>query len=222
MLLIPIDIETGRDEAEYALDNHINMAKENANVTNPDTAAKQKIQKGTAAWEATSLDGLYGNPLVISWAVDDGPIFDVHRIPGGLSVVELLADFWTGLRESIPVNKTNHPPTFIGWNVQFDLRFLWMSCVRHGVKPPIHIPHDAPPWKDAYIDLMQYFPRPKRNEGCHKLKHACEALGIPDDGDIDGSEVWDAIQAGQLDDVVTHCRADVERVREIYKRVTFA
>ena len=59
------------------------------------------------------------------------------------------------------------------------------------------------------------------------MDRLCRALGLPQKGDeigedIDGSKVWDFVQAGRLDDVATYCCGDVERVREVYNRLTFA
>jgi hypothetical protein len=55
-----------------------------------------------------------------------------------------------------------------------------------------------------------------------KLTDLCEALGIDSDDDIPGSEVWDAYQDGRHNDIARHCQIDVERVREVYQRLTFA
>jgi predicted PolB exonuclease-like 3'-5' exonuclease len=59
------------------------------------------------------------------------------------------------------------------------------------------------------------------------LDALCKALDIPTKGteldgeDIDGSKVWDFVQAGRVSDVATYCMADVERVRTVYKRMNF-
>ena len=39
--------------------------------------------------------------------------------------------------------------------------------------------------------------------------------------EMDGSRVWDFVQAGRLDDVAEYCRGDVERVRLLHRRLTF-
>lgn len=59
------------------------------------------------------------------------------------------------------------------------------------------------------------------------LDKLCRVMGIPTKGseigdEIDGSKVWDFVQAGRIADVATYCCGDVERVREIHRRMTFA
>ena len=41
-------------------------------------------------------------------------------------------------------------------------------------------------------------------------------------GNIDGSKVWDYVRTGRIADVVEYCKGDVERVRAIHRRMTFA
>ena len=52
-----------------------------------------------------------------------------------------------------------------------------------------------------------------------KLKDICEFLGIEQKDEIDGSQVWDAYKAGQMDKIIEHCESDVKAVRELYKRM---
>ena len=42
-----------------------------------------------------------------------------------------------------------------------------------------------------------------------------------DGEEIDGSKVWDFVQAGRIDEVAEYCEADVERVRQVHRRLTF-
>jgi predicted PolB exonuclease-like 3'-5' exonuclease len=59
------------------------------------------------------------------------------------------------------------------------------------------------------------------------LARLCAALGLPAKGseigedEMDGSRVWDFVQAGRLDDVAEYCRGDVERVRLLHHRLNF-
>ena len=217
MALITLDLETLPDQSDGALQRARDGIEAPANYKKPEAIAKWIDDHADEAWRKTALD-YRGEIAVICWAVDDGPVSQVQRnITGPIDEPTMLAAFWLSLLESLGPEAEKRKPIFCGWNVQFDLKMLWWACVKHGIRPPFAIPHDSAPWKGDYIDLMQIWDSRK----FRKLKHVCAALGIEDTGDIDGSEVWDAIQAGRLEDVVTHCRADVERVREIYKRVNF-
>jgi hypothetical protein len=55
--------------------------------------------------------------------------------------------------------------------------------------------------------------------GGTKLTDLCEAFGIEVDDTIDGSQVAERWDAGDIDTIVRHCEADVERVRELYARI---
>jgi hypothetical protein len=47
----------------------------------------------------------------------------------------------------------------------------------------------------------------------------CAALGLPDYGDLDGSEAGAAWERGEHDRVIEHCRYDVERNRAVWRRI---
>jgi predicted PolB exonuclease-like 3'-5' exonuclease len=50
----------------------------------------------------------------------------------------------------------------------------------------------------------------------------CKALGLDGKpGDIDGSKVWDFVEAGKYEEVMTYNKYDVEQGRKVYKRLTF-
>ena len=55
-----------------------------------------------------------------------------------------------------------------------------------------------------------------------KLAELCEILGIPSPKDgIDGSQVWDYVQSGRIEEVAEYCKKDVIATREAYNRMTF-
>ncbi len=51
----------------------------------------------------------------------------------------------------------------------------------------------------------------------------CEAMGLEGKGEIDGSMVGDLWAKGEYEKVAEYCRGDVERTRQIHRRmqVTF-
>jgi len=116
-------------------------------------------------------------------------------------------------------------PTFIGHNiVAFDLRFIFQRAVLNGVIPPSIIPFNARPWDDSVFDTMTAWAGVGNRVSLDKL---CGAFGIAKKGseigdDIDGSKVWDYVRTGRIADVVEYCKGDVERVRAIHRRMTFA
>ena len=38
---------------------------------------------------------------------------------------------------------------------------------------------------------------------------------------MDGSKVWDAVKNGEIDKVAEYCRDDVDKLRQIHKRMMF-
>lgn len=194
-------------------------------ITDEAKAAAWWVEHGQDAIDhevhRTALDGGLGEIVCICAAADNEPIEHWHRIPGVDS-----AKAWHGDRTMLGqffdwlITVSKAWPTFIGHNIGFDLKFLWRRAVVLKVRPPAPIPYDAPPWKDAYVDTMQMWAGADPRDRV-ELTRLCEALGIEVDDDIDGSQVWERWQAGDIDTIVNHCRTDVERVRECYRRMMF-
>ena len=103
------------------------------------------------------------------------------------------------------------------------LRFLFQRCVILGVEPPVVLPVDARQGSDKIYDTMIGWGGWK---GFVKQDALVDALGIEieaEEGlmDIDGSMVWDLVQAGRLDVVRKYNMLDVEKCRMIYRRMTW-
>lgn len=152
----------------------------------------------------------------------------MHRSPEGdgadVGEAELLTTFFEAVTEAGEVHH-GRLPCFIGHNVrEFDLRFLFQRAVILGVRPPFHLPHDVRPGSDRVFDTMTAW---AGWGGRISLDRLCTALNIPGKGselggeDIDGSKVWDLYRDGRAEDVAIYCRADVERVRHVHRRLTF-
>jgi 3'-5' exonuclease len=111
-----------------------------------------------------------------------------------------------------------------GHNVSaFDLRFLVQRFTVHGIRPPAIISRaaSAKPWEsDKVFDTMTQWAGVGNRVSLEKL---CLAFGINSPKtDLDGSKVAAAVAAGRLDDVATYCAGDVEAVRKVFNRLTFA
>jgi hypothetical protein len=178
------------------------------------------------AWRRTSFDGALGQVVVIGYAVDDqtpqtlwAPADKVLTLG---AEVEILKGFYAALGQMNA--KDAVVATWCGHNVvDFDLRFIFQRSVIHGIRPPFVIPFDARPWGDRVFDTMVQWAGVKNRVSLDKL---CKVLGVAGKGseigdDIDGSKVWDFVKAGKIAEVATYCAGDVERVREIHKRMTF-
>lgn len=174
-------------------------------------------------WRKTSLDGAYGQIVVASIAIDDAPPVAFWSEDWANAERDILRDLFGALREAHnPTRMTR--PTFIGHNIiAFDLRFIFQRAVINGVIPASIIPFNARPWDDTVFDTMVAWAGVGNRVSLDKL---CGALGLPkkstEIGDeIDGSKVWDYVQDGRIAEVAEYCKADVERVRSIHRRMTF-
>lgn len=189
----------------------------------PATIAKWEREKRPAAieeaWLRTSFDGAYGHVVCVSWAVGDGAVQSEQQDYRGDSEGEMgmLAELFAEWQAIINPNLATQ---FIGHNVRdFDLRFLYHRAVVLGVDPGFYLPHDARPGDDSVFDTMT---RWAGYGNRISLDNLCRALGLPGKDGMDGSMVWPAIQEGRIDDVAEYCRQDVERVRRVHRRMTFA
>ncbi len=161
----------------------------------------------------TSLDGAFGEIVVIGVAIDDQEPVLFYREDWQAEdrEIDILQRFNDYLREH--ANKSMTAPVFIGHNiVNFDYRFIFQRSVINGVKPY---------YTQTKINTFDTMTEWAGYKGTVSLDKLCKVLGIEQKGDIDGSKVWDFVQAGKINEVAEYCAKDVERVRKIYKRMTF-
>tara|TARA_R110002110_G_scaffold415850_1_gene657993 strand:+ start:23670 stop:24419 length:750 start_codon:yes stop_codon:yes gene_type:complete len=165
-------------------------------------------------WRKTSFDGGAGELISIAWAVEDGEIIGVSRELGGSEKL-MLASFFDLLSNELGRIK----PFFIGQYIGgFDLKFLFHRAVILGVEPPFDLPFDGRHNKDYYCTQAAW----AGYGGRMSQDNLCKALGIegkPDD--IDGSQVWDFVKTGNVKRVAEYNKDDVNKVRQIHKRLTF-
>lgn len=170
-----------------------------------------------AAYRKTGLDGAFGQVCVIGWAMDDEEpqaLADMQEGP-------LLRQFYDRLR-AIPANEV-FQTTVIGHNLaNFDLRFLAQRGIVNGIRPHAVISRaaQAKPWEQEKVyDTMVQWAGVGNRISLDKL---CKALSIESPkGDLDGSKVWDYIQAGRMQEVADYCKRDVAAVRSVFWRMTF-
>lgn len=174
-------------------------------------------------YRKTSFDGALGQIVAVSLAIGDESPINIYRDEWATAETEILTEMNSVLTEH--TKKNDLRPVFVGHNVvAFDLRFIFQRSVLLGVKPHPLIPFTARPWDESVFDTMTQWAGVGNRVSLDKL---CRVFGIPTKGseigdEIDGSKVWDFVQAGRIADVATYCGGDVERVREIYRRMTFA
>jgi hypothetical protein len=199
------------------------------NMSKPETFQKWKEECEQAAIDAEfkklGLDGTRGQIFCIAWAIDDEPVESVtaqqSSEPSTLDERAMLNSFLLSLKEGF--YSTPGRPETIKWVghyiTGFDLRFIWQRCVVNKVRPSITIPYDAKPWSDNVFDTCSQWKGSSSSSG--SMDAICKAFGIQGKGDMDGSKVYDEYLAGNYQKIIDYCKNDVERVRQIHKRMTF-
>ncbi len=228
-----LDIETIPGQTPGLRDDIARAITPPANYKKPETLAQWEAEQKPLliddAWRKTAFHGDRGELICIAWAVNDEPVQCVSRTlaphNNGDDERGLLAAFFAEVSRALEAHHYRRP-VFVGHNVRdFDLRFLYQRAVVLDLAPPLHFPHDARPNGESVFDTMTAW---AGWGGRVSLDRLCAALGLAQKGselggeDIDGSKVWDYVRAGRIDEVVTYCKADVERVRAIHRRLTFA
>jgi len=110
---------------------------------------------------------------------------------------------------------------FVGHNIlDFDLRFIYQRSIIHQIKPSRELPFAR--FRSAPIyDTMQEWSKWGREHV--SLETLSKALSIPSPKEnLDGSKVYPYYRAGKLAEIVEYCKRDVDSVRQVYRRLTFA
>lgn len=191
------------------------------NISKAETIAAWMVEKRPAlieeAYLKTSFDGGFGQVCVIGLAYDDEPArsYAVGDLSSAAET-KLLQDFFCDLTDAYsPTNSIR----IVGLNcIGFDLRFLWQRAMVLGVKPPWWFPRDPKPWDDSVFDVMLAW---AGHRGMVSMEKLCKVFGIQGKGLITGADVWPLVAAGRISEVEAYCRSDVQRTREIYRRMTF-
>ena len=173
-----------------------------------------------STYRKTSFDGAFGQVCVIGFAINDEPAITLFN-EDWQDERTLLENFACCLTSDI---EHKDFVTVVGHNVaSFDLRFLMHRYIVNGIRPHSVISRaaQAKPWEsDKVFDTMVQWAGVGNRI---KLDKLCKALDVPTPkGDIDGSMVWDFVNAGRIDEVAAYCKKDVEATRQVYKRMTFA
>ena len=166
---------------------------------------------------ATGLDGAFGEVYCIGVAINNGePV--VFSRGTEWAVRETEAQVLTRFFDFVYSN-TGSLTRVVGHNIAgFDIRFLHQRCMVNGVRPPSWFPLDPKPWGDEVFDTMVRWAGARDRV---KLSKLCRAFGIEHHDDIDGSDVWAHIKSGQTAKVDEHCRVDIVKTRDVFKRMTY-
>lgn len=223
MTKIFLDIETAPTQDEETRLEIQDAIRPPGQYKKEESIAEWMATNGAAAFDEqyrkTALDGAKGHVACIGLAVDDGPAITFYSDQWLENEAGTLADFFDALNDAGKKNR-GAPLHFIGHNVlDFDLRFLFHRAVVLGVKPSPFFTVNPSQYSDFVYDTMRQW---AGHRNYISLDGLCKALKIPGKGDMDGSMVWDYIKDGRISEVARYCADDVERVRQLYNRMSFA
>lgn len=184
---------------------------------NKEQATKDAIAK-------TSFDGMYGLIACVCFAFGDSDVLSLS-VKSEFTERDLLISLNNAIEDALSVDytggATEQKAAFVGQNiVGFDLPFLKHRSMILGVKPTAQLlgAMCAKPWDACIADTMlMWSSDSQRRASMDKL---CKAFGIPGKGNFDGSMVADT-WPHDPQKVIDYCKSDVERTRQIYKRMTF-
>lgn len=172
------------------------------------------------AYRDTSFNGALGQVVSIAFAVGNESPEVFFRNNYKIDCEEwLLQSAFAAIETVLAKQQHQTTPYFIGHYIGgFDLKFLYHRAVVLGIKPSFSLPFSGRHGSDFYC-IQQAWAGFKEKISQDNL---CKALGIEGKpGDIDGSKVWDFVEAGKADRVAEYNCDDVEKVRRIYNRLNF-
>ncbi len=220
MALLFTDIETIPEQREGALQEYIDNVTAPARYKKQESIDKWIKDEGPAAavdaWKKTALEGISGQIVSIAWAFDDFPV------TGSIDLNEkvVLQTFFDAVYDRARSGEGKFQNiTWIGHNIiDFDLRFLFQRSAILGIKPSFPLPTDARHGSQSVYDTMKAW---AGFRGYVKQDVLYAALGGEpfENDDMDGSQVWDYVQAGRYEEVLEYNKRDVTKVRHIYERL---
>ncbi len=202
-----------------------------ANYKKPETIEAWWETEGEAAaetaWRKQALDGAAGELCAVGFASDDTEPVSLVR-GRDESEGDFLRRALTAIADLIDLANTATAdgqlwpvePFFIAHNAPFDLGFLMRRCWALGIRSPFRLP--APSARDGkdYGDTMTLWAGPRNTISLDRL---CRALMVksPKAGGVDGSQVFDLWQAGEVEAIAKYNAADVTATRACWWRLNW-
>ena len=157
-----------------------------------------------------SLSAATAKIICLCYAIDPPGGGTVNVLQG--EETDIIKNFW---KLAVECN------LFVGHNIlDFDLRFIYQRSIIHGIKPSREIPFARFRNSPIYDTMHEWSKWGREHVSLDALS---KALGIPSPKEnLDGSKVYPYYRAGRLPEIIDYCKRDVESVRAVYRRLTFA
>ena len=160
--------------------------------------------------------------IAIACALREGEGFRVWSLGSAEdSEAELIRRFFDGIEK--------YTPQLVSWNGGgFDLPVLHYRSLVHGIAAPRYWDQGEDDrdfkWNNyisryhsRHLDLMDLLAL-YQGRGSAPLDDLAQLMGLPGKLGMDGSQVWDAYQAGKLPDIRNYCETDVVNTYLVFLR----
>ena len=217
MTYLVVDVETLPTERAMAEPYPELTRNPPGNFTKPETIAGWR-ERDRIAWQEDriktySLNPRQGRICCLGWWQEGATAVGGFTARGETDEKALLEGFWDRIASSSPL---------VTFNGSFDLRFILVRAIVHGLKPPEG--YQIANWFRRYSTSPHFDCRAvltgwdDRQPGT--LQDWALAFGIPIAGPlISGSQVYEAALAGRWNDIAAHCLDDVRITRELYLKL---
>jgi hypothetical protein len=208
MNILYFDIETLPGSERPSLEEV--EAKAPKNMKKPETIRAWAEENQEAEWRKQALDSMAGQVLAIGFALNDAETSVLIQGRDGIeSERDLLARF-----QDILID-LNMLPDFCGHNIKtFDLPWIWRKAVQHRLNPLCNMIPRAR-YDPRIKDTMELWAADfKDHVSLDAIAHFLGLQGKVEG--MDGSQVLDLYEAGELDRIAEYCAGDVRTVRSVY------
>jgi hypothetical protein len=179
-----------------------------ANYTDPVKIEAYKFANLDKIWRRQALDPLKAEVICLSYAIDDGEVITIQQPQyTEKDIIDMFAE----------VIKDNPYPFFVGHNIsRFDIPILWLRAVKYK-NNYLRIALPTNKYDDANKDTLTIFSAGAYgSDFWYSLEDIAKFLGL-NPKQSKGSEIHDMYVNKEYEKIASHCKYDVELVRDVYK-----
>lgn len=208
MNILYFDIETLPGPERPTLEEVEALAPRN--MKKPETIRAWAEENQEAQWRKQALDSMAGKILAIGYALNDA---EPEVLIQGRDGIECERDLLARFQDNLVGMGTN--PDFCGHNIKtFDLPWIWRKAVQHRLNPLCNMIPRAR-YDPRIKDTMELWAADFKDHV--SLDAIARFLGLEGKTEgMDGSQVLDLYEAGELDRIAEYCGQDVRVVRSVY------
>jgi hypothetical protein len=215
-----LDIETCPDLRPGAMQKCIDAVEAPGQYKKPESIAEWKTANaeslGREAWARSALSPMCGGIYCIGYSLRGEKPQTLTRQPQ-----EPEGPYLAAALSAIAahLDKVGQPrvPRFIGWNIiNFDIPFLAKRCAILDIVPALRMPVGVRYNNDFVLDLMTAWSGFK---DFNKQRDVAEVMGIPLQNEMDGKDLWAAVELAGVEAAASKCASDISALIQIHRRM---